>query len=101
MMIIFNYLDGYNYVFLLAYQKYETPAGKTGHTYTDYAECEITYTSSTQNTYTYDIDLKRIRKVVGGSTTTKFMYSGANVVAEYNSENTLQASYIIPGPIWT
>ena len=38
-----------------------------------------------------------LEKVVGGSTTTKFVYDGANVVAEYNSENTLQASYITPG----
>ena len=41
-------LDAPDYVMLLAYQKYETPTGKTGRVYTDYAECEITYVSGTE-----------------------------------------------------
>jgi RHS repeat-associated protein len=93
---ISNYLDGSNYVMLLAYQKYETPAGKTGHIYTDYAECEITYTTSTQSTYTYDVDLKRIKKDVDG-TVQKFIYDGANVVVEYDGNDSLLATYLTPG----
>jgi len=85
---------------LLAYQKYETPTGQTGHIYSDYAECEITYISGAggenDNTYTYDVDLKRIKKDVDG-TVTKFVYDGWNSVAEYDDEDTLQASYITPG----
>lgn len=57
-----------HYVFLLAYQKYATPTGKTGRVYSDYAECEITYISAAKNIYTYRVDLpgrrgdKRIKK---------------------------------------
>ena len=46
-------------------------------------------------TYTYDAGLNRIKKDVEG-TVTKFIYDGANVVAEYDGSNTLQASYITP-----
>jgi RHS repeat-associated protein len=96
---ISNYLDGSNYVYLLAYQKYVTPTGKTGHIYSDYGECEISYTSGAggenDTTYTYDADLKRIKKDVDG-TVQKLMYDGANVVVEYDGNNTLLASYLTP-----
>ena len=103
---------------LLAYQKYATPTGKTGHTYTDYAECEITYISGAggenDNTYTYDVDLKRIQKDVDGAVT-KFVYEsapqlnevypftyvgenqfefGVNILVEYDGSNNLQATYV-------
>ena len=97
---ISNYLDGSNYVMLLAYQKYATPTGETGHIYSDYAECEITYISGAggenDNTYTYDVDLKRIKKDVDG-TVQKFIYDGPNVVVEYDGNDSLLATYLTPG----
>ena len=46
-------------------------------------------------TYTYDIGLRRIKKDMNG-TVTKFIYDVWDCVAEYDAENTLQASYITP-----
>jgi RHS repeat-associated protein len=47
-------------------------------------------------TYTYDVDLKRIKKDVSG-TVQKFIYDGANVVVEYDGNNSLLATYLTPG----
>jgi len=55
-------------------------------------------TTGTENdaTYTYDADKRRIRKVVD-SVTIKYSLDGANVIADYDGNNSLLATYITPG----
>lgn len=64
----------------------------------DYENRQISYddpVNANDANYLYDAEGKRIQKHVGGIDT-KFIYDGANVVADYNASNILQAIYITP-----
>ena len=74
--------------------------GTTVNAYTyDYEGYLATFdTTGTDNdaTYTYDADKRRIAKVVD-SVTTKYFLDGANVIADYDVSDVLQATYLTPG----
>jgi len=55
-------------------------------------------TTGTDNdaTYTYDADKRRIAKTVD-SATTKYFLDGADVIADYDGDNVLLATYLTPG----
>jgi RHS repeat-associated protein len=55
-------------------------------------------TTGTDNdaTYAYDAGKRRIAKTVD-STTTKYFLDGANVIADFDVDNVLQATYVTPG----
>jgi RHS repeat-associated protein len=55
-------------------------------------------TTGTDNdaTYVYDADRRRIAKTVD-STTTKYFLAGANVIADYDGDDVLLATYVTPG----
>jgi RHS repeat-associated protein len=55
-------------------------------------------TTGTDNdaTYVYDAGKRRIAKTVD-STTTKYFLDGANVIADFDGDNVLQATYVTPG----
>ena len=54
---------------------------------------QIVFPDSTTATYTYDELGRRIEKNVNGAIT-RFVYDGADVIAEYNGSNALSARYV-------